>query len=63
MRFRQLHPMFVAQAIGVDLRQLPTRDVFPEIATALDRQGVLVFRDQMLPPSPAKGAGRRFEPR
>ncbi|MDA9546147.1 MULTISPECIES: TauD/TfdA family dioxygenase [unclassified Bradyrhizobium] len=44
---RQLHPLFVAEITGVDLRTCgPSTTV--EIAAALERHGVLVFRGQAL---------------
>jgi alpha-ketoglutarate-dependent 2,4-dichlorophenoxyacetate dioxygenase len=42
-----LHPLFAAQVSGVDLRE-PTPALFAEVAAALDRHAVLVFRDQPL---------------
>jgi alpha-ketoglutarate-dependent 2,4-dichlorophenoxyacetate dioxygenase len=45
---RQLHPLFVGEVSGVDLRSPPTPDTFRAIAGALDRFAVLVFREQPL---------------
>ena len=46
LRFTQLHPVFVAEAEGVDLRQPLTPHQAAEIEAAMDRFGVLVFRGQ-----------------
>jgi alpha-ketoglutarate-dependent 2,4-dichlorophenoxyacetate dioxygenase len=43
-----LHPVFVGQVSGVDLRAPVGPGTFREIAHALDRFAVLVFRDQPL---------------
>lgn len=44
---RQLHPLFVAETTGVDLRTCDHLTA-AEIEAALERHGVLVFRGQML---------------
>jgi alpha-ketoglutarate-dependent 2,4-dichlorophenoxyacetate dioxygenase len=46
--FRPLHPIFVSEVSGIDLRNPLTRDTFLKIQAALDRYAVLVFRDQPL---------------
>ena len=43
-----LHPFFVGEASGVDLRVPVDQQTFREIAQALDRYAVLVFRNQPL---------------
>ncbi len=43
-----LHPVFVGEVSGVDLRVPVGPGTFREIARALDRFAVLVFRDQLL---------------
>ena len=43
-----LHPVFVAEVQGIDLRQLIDADLAAEIEAALDDFAVLVFRDQVL---------------
>lgn len=48
IRTEQLHPVFVGEVIGVDLRQPVDGETFREIEAALDRYAVLVFRDQLL---------------
>lgn len=47
LRVTPLHPLFAAQVSGVDLRA-PTPALIAEVAAALDRYAVLVFRDQVL---------------
>jgi alpha-ketoglutarate-dependent 2,4-dichlorophenoxyacetate dioxygenase len=58
----QLHPVFVAEATGVDLRHPLDRDEFLEITAALDRHAVLVFRDQMLDDEQQIAFSRLFGP-
>jgi alpha-ketoglutarate-dependent 2,4-dichlorophenoxyacetate dioxygenase len=48
MHVRQLHPIFAAEVIGVDLRKAPERRTLFEIVAALERYGVLLFRGQTL---------------
>jgi alpha-ketoglutarate-dependent 2,4-dichlorophenoxyacetate dioxygenase len=48
VQIRQLHPLFAGEATGVDLRYLTDRAAIDEIAAALDRHAVLVFREQMI---------------
>jgi alpha-ketoglutarate-dependent 2,4-dichlorophenoxyacetate dioxygenase len=43
-----LHPLFVAEISGVDTTRPLSRDDAAAIETAMDRYGVLVFRDQRL---------------
>ena len=43
-----LHPFFVGEASGVDLRVPVDQETFREIAQALDHYAVLVFRNQPL---------------
>lgn len=43
-----LHPVFVAEVQGIDLRQPIDADLAAEIEAALDEFAVLVFRDQVL---------------
>jgi alpha-ketoglutarate-dependent 2,4-dichlorophenoxyacetate dioxygenase len=43
---RQIHPVFVGEVSGVDLRQELSRDEITAIETGMDRYAVLVFRDQ-----------------
>jgi alpha-ketoglutarate-dependent 2,4-dichlorophenoxyacetate dioxygenase len=48
LQIRQLHPLFAGEATGVDLRYLTDRAAIDEIAAALDRHAVLVFREQII---------------
>src|SRR3569832_138546 len=48
LQIRQLHPLFAGEATGIDLRNLTDQAAIDEIAAALGRHGVLVFREQML---------------
>jgi alpha-ketoglutarate-dependent 2,4-dichlorophenoxyacetate dioxygenase len=43
-----LHPLFVGEVSGVDLRRPVDADAFHQIAAALERHVVLVFRDQWI---------------
>jgi alpha-ketoglutarate-dependent 2,4-dichlorophenoxyacetate dioxygenase len=45
---RSLHPLFAAEAAGVDLARPPAAETVRAIEAAMDRHGVLVFRDQPL---------------
>jgi alpha-ketoglutarate-dependent 2,4-dichlorophenoxyacetate dioxygenase len=48
MEIRQLHPLFVGEVSGVDLRQPLTRELVTAISAGMDRYAVLVFHDQQL---------------
>jgi len=48
LHFTPLHPLFVAEVAGIDLRTTPSPEVCAEIHAAMDRYGVLVFRDQQI---------------
>ena len=56
-----LHPLFAAQASGVDLRRLDDAEV-AEIERAMDRYAVLVFRGQPLTEAEQVALARRFGP-
>jgi alpha-ketoglutarate-dependent 2,4-dichlorophenoxyacetate dioxygenase len=43
---RQIHPVFVGEVSGVDLRKTLTRDEVAAIEAGMDRYAVLVFHDQ-----------------
>ncbi len=45
---RQLHPLFVAEAPGLDLRQPLGTAAIAELGAAIDRDAVLVFRGERL---------------
>jgi alpha-ketoglutarate-dependent 2,4-dichlorophenoxyacetate dioxygenase len=46
MAIRQIHPVFVGEVSGVDLRQPLTPDAVAAIDEGMDRYAVLVFHDQ-----------------
>ncbi len=46
LRFRRLHPHFVAEVSPVDLRQVHDAETLAEIRGGMDEYAVLVFRDQ-----------------
>ena len=45
---RQLHPLFVAEVPGLDLRQPLGTDAIAELGAAIDRDAALVFRGERL---------------
>lgn len=46
LTFHRLHPLFAAEAHGVDLRRVADRGTLDEIRAGMDEHAVLVFRDQ-----------------
>ena len=46
LTFKQLHPLFAAEASTVDLRQAGDASQLAEIRAGMNRYAVLVFRDQ-----------------
>src|SRR4051794_36483697 len=46
LSIRQIHPVFVGEVSGVDLRQPLTREEAKAIDAGMDRYAVLVFHDQ-----------------
>jgi len=44
LRLEPLHPLFAAEASGVDLRRPPDAKTAKEIEAAMDRYAVLVFQ-------------------
>jgi alpha-ketoglutarate-dependent 2,4-dichlorophenoxyacetate dioxygenase len=46
VRFRQLHPHFVAEVSPIDLRRVHDAETLAELRAGMDRYAVLVFRDQ-----------------
>jgi alpha-ketoglutarate-dependent 2,4-dichlorophenoxyacetate dioxygenase len=59
---RQMHPRFVGEVSGVDLRSPPVPDTFHAIAGALDSFAVLVFRGQPLEDEHQIAFSRLFGP-
>lgn len=62
LQIRQLHPFFAGEATGIELRDLTDRTAIDEIAAALDRHAVLVFRDLMLDDEHQIAFSRLFGP-
>src|ERR1700685_2465793 len=48
MQIRQIHPLFVGEVGGVDLRRPPTSELVAAVDEAMDRHAVLVFRGQAM---------------
>lgn len=48
LQLKPLHPVFAAEANGIDLRRPPDAGTAREIESAMDRYAVLVFRGQSL---------------
>jgi alpha-ketoglutarate-dependent 2,4-dichlorophenoxyacetate dioxygenase len=48
LTFQPLHPVFAAQASGIDLTRPPTLDEIKQINAGMNQYGVLVFRGQPL---------------
>jgi len=60
MHFTQIHPHFVAEVSGIDLRQPLTPTQAAEIDAAMNRYAVLVFHDQDLTDEQQKAFSRHF---
>jgi alpha-ketoglutarate-dependent 2,4-dichlorophenoxyacetate dioxygenase len=58
----QLHPLFVGEVSGIDLRDTVDQETFASMVGALDRHAVLVFRDQHLDDDQQIAFSRRFGP-
>jgi alpha-ketoglutarate-dependent 2,4-dichlorophenoxyacetate dioxygenase len=59
---RRLHPLFVGEVSGVDLRRSIDQETFSAIEAALDRYAVLIFRNQMLKDEQQIAFSRLFGP-
>lgn len=57
---KQLHPLFVGEIGGVDLRQPLDRDSVAAIQAASDQHGVLVFHDQFIDDTQQQAFSRNF---
>lgn len=62
LKLEPLHPLFAAQASGVDLKQPLSADTIRAIDAAMDRYAVLVFRDQPLDQAQQVALARQFGP-
>src|SRR5271155_4946454 len=62
LELRQLHPLFAAEADGIDLARPIDAPVVDEIWQAIDRYAVLVFRGQRLDDTQLRDFAARFGP-
>jgi len=62
LQLTPLHPLFVAEVKGIDLRQTPGPELCAEIDRAMDRYAVLVFRDQQLDDDQQMAFGQALGP-
>ncbi len=60
LQLNPLHPVFVAEAYGVDIRQPLSREAVRAIDDAMARYGVLVFRNQPLDEDQQVAFARQF---
>ncbi len=61
VEFRPLHPLFAAEAVGVDLAGLHDPATLAELRAAMHRFAVLVFRGQSLDDGSQLAFARRFD--
>ena len=61
LALRKLHPLFVAEASGVDLRYVHDRRTLDEIRAAMDAFAVLVFHDQPFADEEQLAFAQRFD--
>jgi alpha-ketoglutarate-dependent 2,4-dichlorophenoxyacetate dioxygenase len=62
LTLKPLHPVFVAEASGLDLRQPLCADDITALVAAMDRYAVLVFHDQPLSPQEQIRCAEQFGP-
>ena len=62
LRIRPLHPLFAAEASGLDLRRPLERETVREIQAAMDRYAVLVWHDQPFSEAEQVAFARQFGP-
>src|SRR4051812_21349771 len=62
LKLKPLHPLFAAEASGVDLRKPLDEQAVREIDAAMDRHAVLVFRGQPLEQDEQVALARYFGP-
>ena len=60
LQLKPLHPLFAAEATGIDLARALEADAVRAIEAAMDRHAVLVFRDQPLDQDQQIAFARRF---
>ena len=58
---RPLHPLFAGEVGAIDLRRVDDRPTLDAIRAAMDRQAVLVFRDQPFTDAEQLAFARRFD--
>lgn len=58
---RPLHPLFAGEVGAIDLRRVDDRPTLDAIRAAMDRHGVLVFRDQPFSDADQLAFARRFD--
>ena len=61
LEVRPLHPLFAGEVGAIDLRRVEDRPTLDAIRAAMDRYGVLVFRDQPLTDADQLAFARRFD--
>jgi alpha-ketoglutarate-dependent 2,4-dichlorophenoxyacetate dioxygenase len=59
--FRQLHPLFAAEAGAVDLRSVTDPTLLEEIRAGMDQYAVLIFREQRFTDAEQLAFARRFD--
>ena len=62
LSLKSLHPLFVAEVRGVDLRAPLSNEVFTDIHEAYDRFGIVVFREQFITDDEQLAFTQRFGP-
>ena len=61
LSFKQLHPLFAAEASAVDLRQIHDTGALEQIRRGMDQYGVLVFRNQPFTDDEQLDFAQRFD--
>lgn len=62
LTLRQLHPLFAAEASGIDMTRPLTAEQVAAVNAAMDRYAVLVFRDQVMEQEQQVAMARQFGP-
>lgn len=62
LKLRQLHPLFAAEASGLDMTRPLTPEQVAEVNAAMDRYAVLVFRGQCMEQEQQVAMARQFGP-
>ncbi len=57
---KQLHPLFVGEVSGVDLRQPLNRDEVTALNDAINKHGILIYHDQHITDEQQKAFSRNF---